>query len=141
MPTILIIDDEPAVCGVIELVLAREGYDVVRCGDGRTALAGLPSCEFAAALVDLGLERLHGRHVIEALREARPALPIVVMSGAFVGSETDDLPGLPAGLEGLRRLPKPFRPRNLIALMDEITSVKPYQVQLPRTSPTSGARA
>jgi DNA-binding response OmpR family regulator len=140
MTLILVVDDEPAVSGVIELLLGREGYAVIRCADGRAALDALPSHDFAAALVDLGLEQVHGRHVIETLREASPALPIVVMSGALAGSETDDLPGLPAGFDGLWRLPKPFKPRELVTLVNEITGTTPHHGEPHRPAPESGAR-
>jgi two-component system OmpR family response regulator len=141
MTLILIVDDEPTVCGVIELLLGREGYAAIRCADGRAALDALPSHDFAAALVDLGLERVHGRHVIETLREASPALPIVVMSGALASSDMDDLPGLPAGFDGLWRLPKPFKPRELIALVNEIAGAAPHHLgELHSPAPESGAR-
>jgi two-component system, OmpR family, response regulator len=141
MTLILIVDDEPAVCGVIELVLGREGYAVIRCADGRAALDALPCHDFAAALVDLGLEHVQGRHVVEMLREANPALPIVVMSGALASTETDDLPGLRAGLDRLWLLPKPFKPRDLIALVSEITSATlHHHGQLHRPAPGRGAR-
>src|SRR5438876_11324157 len=104
MPTILVIDDEPAVCSVIKLLLGREGLTMVTCADGLSALTALPSHDFAAALIDIGLEPVHGRHVIEAIRPARPALPIVVMSGVLVGEADDVLPGLSTEIEGLHRL-------------------------------------
>jgi len=107
MTAILVVDDEPAVRGVIELLLSREGLTVVNCADGTTALAVLPSRDFAAALIDLGLEQVRGRHVIDAIREARPALPIVIMSGALMRLDEDDSSGLPAQFEGLEWLLKP----------------------------------
>jgi len=101
MTAILVIDDEPAVCNVIKLLLGRAAYAVVTCAAGQTALDILPSQEFAVALIDLGLEPVQGRHVIEAVRAAKPALPIVVMSGVLVDEADDHLPGLPAEFEGL----------------------------------------
>jgi CheY-like chemotaxis protein len=131
MTAILVVDDEPTVRSVIELLLGREGLTVVNCADGKAALAVLPSRDFAAALIDLGLEQVRGRHVIEAIREARPALPIVVMSGALVHLEEDDRSGLPAQFEGLDRLPKPFKPQNLIALVCEVTGKQPRRAESP----------
>jgi two-component system OmpR family response regulator len=140
MTAILVIDDEPAVCSVIKLLLGREKLTVVTCPDGQTALDMLLSQDFALALVDLGLEPVHGRHVIEAVRAARPALPIVAMSGVLLGNEDDELPGLPAELQGLHRLPKPFKPQSLIGLVKAITSPQPVQAEMPRVAEGAGGR-
>ena len=121
MLTILVIDDEPAVRGVIKLQLDREGYAVVLCADGRAALDILPKCDFAAALIDLGLKPVGKRHVIEAIREAEPTLPIAVMSGALVRVDNDSIPGLPSHIDGLHQLPKPFKPSELIELVSVLT--------------------
>jgi two-component system OmpR family response regulator len=129
MTAILVIDDEPAVCSVIKLLLGREGLTVVTCADGQAALNALPTQDFAAALIDLGLEPVQGRHVIEAVRAAKPALPIVVMSGVLVGEADDHLPGLPAEIEGLHRLPKPFKPQSLIGLVSGIMTPPPKEME------------
>jgi two-component system, OmpR family, response regulator len=129
MTTILVIDDEPAVCSVIKLLLSREGLTVVTCADGQAALNVLPTQDFAAALIDLGLEPVQGRHVVEAVRAIKPALPIVVMSGVLVGEADDDLPGLPAEIKGLHRLPKPFKPQSLINLVTRIMTPHRKEVE------------
>jgi two-component system, OmpR family, response regulator len=134
MTAILVIDDEPAVCSVIRLLLGREGLTVVTCADGQAALEVLPSQDFAAALIDLGLERVQGLHIIEAVRAAKPALPIVVMSGALAREGDDHLPGLSAEIEGLHRLPKPFKPHGLMGLMAAITRPKSDQAAIPRVA-------
>jgi DNA-binding response OmpR family regulator len=122
MPTILVVDDEPAVRSIIKLLLDREGYAVVLCADGRAALDILPNYDFATALIDLGLEPVEERHVIESIREAQPALPIVVMSGDLIRVDDDSVLGLPSHIDGLHRLPKPFKPVELIELVNALTS-------------------
>jgi DNA-binding response OmpR family regulator len=119
-------------------MLRREGYTVVTCADGQAALKMLPSQDFAAALIDLGLESVQGRHVVEAVRAAKPALPIVVMSGVLLAEADDHLPGLPAGLDGLYRLPKPFRPQNLMALVTAITSSQANRTGRPHIAEAAG---
>jgi DNA-binding response OmpR family regulator len=138
MTAILVIDDEPAVCSVIKLLLGREGLTVVTCADGQAALDVLPTQDFAAALIDLGLEPVQGRHVIEAVRAAKPALPIVVMSGVLVGEADDLLPGLPGEIEGLHRLPKPFKPRSLIGLVSSITTPRRKEAETVRIAAVAG---
>ena len=118
MTRILVADDEAGVCSVIQLLLRREGYQVVTCPDGQAALDLLAAQDFAAVLTDLNLPRVHGARVIAAARAARPDLPIVVMSGDGVcGDGEASLPRI----EGLYHLPKPFKPRDLVALVGAIT--------------------
>jgi len=138
MTAILVIDDEPAVCSVIKLLLGREGLTVVTCADGQAALDVLPTQDFAAALIDLGLEPVQGRHVIESVRAAKPALPIVVMSGVLVGEADDHLPGLHAEIEGLHRLPKPFKPQSLIELVSCIMTPRRKEVETARAAAVAG---
>jgi two-component system, OmpR family, response regulator len=140
MTAILVIDDEPAVCSVIKLLLGREGLTVVTCLDGPSALNALPSHDFAVALIDLGLEQVHGRHIVEALRAEKPSLPIVVMSGVLVGEADDVLPGLSPELEGLHRLAKPFKPQNLITLVAAITRPPSRQVESQRAAEVARGR-
>lgn len=138
MTAVLVIDDEPAVCSVIKLLLGRERLTVVTCADGQAALDVLPTQDFAVALIDLGLEPVQGRHVIEAVRAAKPALPIVVMSGVLVDETDDHLPGLPAETEGLHRLPKPFKPQSLIDLVSSIMTPRRKEVETERVTAVAG---
>ena len=39
MPTILVVDDEPNIIEVLEIVLQDEGMEVLKSGSGREALA------------------------------------------------------------------------------------------------------
>ncbi|MBV9562021.1 MAG: response regulator [Bradyrhizobium sp.] len=119
MITVLVADDEAGVCSVVKLLLARQGYTVITCSDGQAALDLLATEHFAAILTDLNLPRVHGLKVIEAARAIKPGVPIVVMSG-------DDSPANSEAplerIEGLYRLSKPFKPKDLLALIGKITS-------------------
>jgi two-component system, OmpR family, response regulator len=124
MSRILVADDEAGVCSVIRLLLSREGHDVVCCGDGQAALDLLASRDFDVALIDLSLPKIHGWKVIQAARAAQPELPIVVMSGMILEPEddgSDDFEGAQVLLEGLYRLAKPFKPKDLTSLTASIT--------------------
>jgi two-component system, OmpR family, response regulator len=123
MSRILVADDEAGVCSVVRLVLSRDGHEVVCCGDGEAALDLLTSRDFDAALIDLSLPKIHGWKVIEAARKAKPDLPIVVMSGMILAPEEsiDDAESLQVTLEGLHRLAKPFKPKDLTSLLTGIT--------------------
>jgi len=53
-----------------------------------------------------------------------------------LGEADDHLPGWSADIEGLHRLPKPFKPRSLIALVTAIASQQPHQAETPRVAET-----
>jgi DNA-binding response OmpR family regulator len=118
--TVLVADDEASVCSVVKMLLTRAGYTVVTCADGQAALDTLATGDFAAILTDLNLPRVHGLKVIEAARAIKPDLPIVVMSGDAGHGQSDPEEPLEQ-IEGLYRLPKPFKPKDLLALVGAIT--------------------
>jgi DNA-binding NtrC family response regulator len=127
MSTIMVVDDEPAVCNVLRLALARAGHQVVICGDGQTALDALAVRSVAVALVDLTLPRVFGVRVFEAICVARPHLPVIVMSGALTeaGTGLADQIATSAYARSIRLLPKPFRPKDLILLLATMDASRP----------------
>lgn len=120
--SILVVDDEVGVCCVIQHLLVRQGYAVTAMTDGRAALQAVASEEYAAALIDLNLADINGADVIRAARGAWPDLPIVMMSGLVLesGSAAPDFLGMSVRVRGLHRLAKPFKPKDLIGLVQQI---------------------
>lgn len=120
--SILVVDDEAGICAVIRHLLVKQGYAVTALTDGREAIDAITRGDFAAALVDLNLAEIDGNDVIRAGRAARPDMPIVLMSGMVLesGRDTPDFLGMSAKVRGLRRLAKPFKPKDLLELMAEI---------------------
>ena len=127
MSTILVVDDEPAICHMLRLALARCGHQAVVCADGQSAVDALAACSFAVALIDLNLPRIAGMRVFEAVRAARPDLPVVVMSGAFMDGEADssDLLATSAAAPKAHLLPKPFRASALMPLLEMLIASRP----------------
>jgi len=82
MPSVLIVDDEPNIRRMVGALLAGEGYDVRDAADGATGLALAETTEPDVALVDLMMPGdLDGLGLLARLRERRPDLPVVMMSG------------------------------------------------------------
>ena len=67
---VLVIDDSPTVCKVIEVCLGRAGYEVHSCPDGLLALKFLQSVARSPdlVLVDLCLPKMDGYSLIRYLR-------------------------------------------------------------------------
>ncbi len=82
MPSVLIVDDEPNIRRMVGALLGAEGYDVRDAADGALGLAMADAIEPDVALVDLMMPgELDGLALLAKLRERRPDLPVVMMSG------------------------------------------------------------
>ena len=82
MPSVLLVDDEPNIRRMVGALLRSEGYEVRDAPDGATALAQALDAEPDVVLLDLMMPgTLDGMQVLARLREERPELPVVMMSG------------------------------------------------------------
>ena len=80
--TVLVIEDEPVVRGVILEMLDEQGYRTLEAVDGPSSLKILRSEERIDLLVtDVGLPGMNGRQVADQARESRPDLKILFITG------------------------------------------------------------
>ncbi len=99
--TILVVDDEPSVRQLLELVLLAEGFRVLTAADGLEALAVVASGPPVLVLTDLMMPRLDGYGLIARLRTGRvPLRGIIAMSAVSVAG------GRPDGADSF--IAKPF---------------------------------
>lgn len=94
--TVLYVDDEEGLRIVAELILKRNGFKPLVCGDGADALVHvLEGAQPPAVIVtDLAMPGMSGISLIRAVRRLKPELPIVVASGRFDDQIMRDLDGL-----------------------------------------------
>ncbi|HVY31955.1 MAG TPA: response regulator [Polyangiaceae bacterium] len=80
--SVLVVDDEPLLLGVVARALASEGYKVVTAPDAERALELLTrrGGEFSMLLSDVGLPGLSGAELVRRARAIEPALPALLMS-------------------------------------------------------------
>jgi len=109
--TILVVEDDPAVRGVIQEVLSLSGYRVVEAANGEDAIARCRHHDghFDLLLTDVVMPHLGGRQLAQQLHERYPQMKVLFISGYM-----DDAI-LREGLsrEGMAFLPKPFSPEAL----------------------------
>jgi len=77
---LLVIDDDPGLSEVIELLLEREGYAVHRTGTVKRGVELAGTGEFELVVTDLRLPDGTGLDAIAAIRAGRPDLPIVMIT-------------------------------------------------------------
>lgn len=110
MTKILLVEDTPDLAQVIARELEAAGYDVIRAGDGLTALQLHAAHTPDLILLDWMLPKLDGLEVLRRLRRTS-AVPVLMLTAR--GEETDRVVGLEVGADDY--LTKPFSMRELIA--------------------------
>jgi len=84
---ILIVDDDDTTCELLELALARGGFEAQSAASGPEALRLIEAADFDAVLTDLHLGGMDGLELCRRVFQARPDLPVVVITGhASVGA-------------------------------------------------------
>ncbi|MDQ2104067.1 hybrid sensor histidine kinase/response regulator [Azospirillum isscasi] len=110
--TVLIVEDEALVRMVAVQALEDAGLEVVEASDGTEALELLDSGLRADLVVtDVGLPGMNGRQLAEAVRERRPDLGVLFMTG-YAYDATHGTGILEPGCEVLQ---KPFETTALVA--------------------------
>jgi two-component system KDP operon response regulator KdpE len=107
---VLIADDDPQLVRALRITLAAHGYEVVAAPDGVAAVSLAAEHHPDIVMVDLGMPRVDGIQVIEALR-GWTSVPIIVVSGR-TGS-ADKVEALDAGADDY--VTKPFQIDELLA--------------------------
>jgi CheY-like chemotaxis protein len=118
LASILVVDDDPAVRMTIQLLLERSGHRVVAADDGRKGLAAFEAGDFDLLFLDVFMPGMDGLETMRLMRERRPEIPIIVISGQPIVSDATrepDVLGMATRLGAVRTLPKPFRPAELQA--------------------------
>jgi len=113
--TILLVEDEPGIRGLVRKILRREAYNVMEAGSAEEAIAMAASVAGRIDLLvtDVMLPKLTGRDLAEHLRAARPDLKVLYISGYT----DDDAVRTGAIPPGARFLQKPF---TLGALVEKV---------------------
>jgi two-component system alkaline phosphatase synthesis response regulator PhoP len=109
-PTVLVVDDEPAIRELVRFTLEREGFRVRLAGDGWEALDAARREAPDLVVLDLMLPGLSGEDVCRALR-AEMDVPVLMLTARK--EESDRVSGLELGADDY--VTKPFSPRELAA--------------------------
>jgi PAS domain S-box-containing protein len=119
---ILLAEDEASVREIVQAALEGYGYQVVAAPEGASALSlyALHRDKVRLLLTDLIMPALEGSHLIRALRQLDPTLPVMVMTGAEMEERKRELDQL--GIQAL--LPKPFTVERLLREVSRVLSGK-----------------
>ena len=115
---ILVVDDDAAVQMTVRLLLERAGHSVVTADDGRKGLALCQTGDFDLLFLDIFMPGMDGFETMRMVRQHRPQIPIIVISGKPISSDADSPPDfltMATKLGAVSSLQKPFRPADLLA--------------------------
>lgn len=117
-PSVLVVEDDRALCDLLSWNLSAEGYDVRSTGDGEEALLMVREQLPDAIILDWMIEQVPGIEVCRQLRKDKETarIPIVMLTAR--GEEEDRIRGLKTGADDY--VTKPFSPRELMARVEAL---------------------
>jgi DNA-binding response OmpR family regulator len=114
--SILLVEDDTALCGTLAVCLRIAGFQVETACDECSALARFEQRRPSAVISDLILPEGEGMTTVQRMRAAAPDVPIVVISGGGMFSASHLL-GVAESLGANAALSKPFKPAALVDVL------------------------
>jgi CheY-like chemotaxis protein len=115
---ILVVDDEPAVCDAIKMMLKFDGHEVQTADGSKAALSLLEKGKFDLIIMDYSMPGMKGDELAAVIQQRLPHQPIIMITAyaEMLKSSSDPLPGVDFILS------KPF---SLADLREAIAGVLP----------------
>lgn len=113
MAAALLVEDHADVRKVLKIVLESLGYQVRAEADGHAGIAALDDAGIELLVTDLRLPGPSGIDIARAALDARPQLPVLIVSGNVGIDDERAIDEL-----GVRLLRKPFTSTQLAAAVD-----------------------
>ena len=110
MARVLIADDDPLIGSFLEKGLRSNGFSTLVVHDGEAAERMSMTDEFDLLILDMGLPKREGFHVLQAIRSRGKKLPVLVLTGR---RERDVVACLEGGADDFMQ--KPFHFEELLA--------------------------
>ena len=122
--SVLLVDDEDLVRFATAEMARELGHKVTEAGSGDVALEKLAEGgEFDVVITDYKMPRMDGAALAERIRETRPSMPVLIITG-YTGISDDAL--------NLPRLAKPFGQSELAAALAKLMADDGKIVRFPR---------
>jgi two-component system phosphate regulon response regulator OmpR len=132
-PTLLVVDDEPELRGLLAEYFGRHGFEVRVASDAAQARQLIAAARPDLAVLDVNMPGENGLSLARWLREAHPQVAIVMLTTA---SETvDRIVGLELGADDY--VSKPYELRELLARVRAVLR----RLQAPAGAAAAGAPA
>ncbi len=123
MSSLLIADDDEALCGLLRDYLQMDGYHVESVHRGDEVLDYLNKSQIDLLILDIMLPGQQGLDVLRAMRANHVHTPVIMLTAR--GDDTDRIVGLELGADDY--LPKPCNPRELSARVKAVLRRAPNE--------------
>ena len=133
---ILVIEDDAAIRRGIVDALRFEGFQAVEAADGKAGMDLALEVDCELVLLDLVLPGKQGLEILQAVRQGRPTLPVIILTA--LGDETDRVRGLRLGADDY--VVKPFSVSELMARVQAVLRRSPQRPTDVLTAPVAGGQ-
>ena len=113
---VLMVDDDPKLCGLVQDYLEPLGYAVDAVHTGPEGVEAVKLGDYRAVILDVMLPGMDGFEVLREIRR-ESEVPVLMLTGR--GEEADRVMGLELGADDY--LPKTFSTRELLARLRAVT--------------------
>jgi len=118
----MVVDDEPALCRILERIISGEGYKVIVAMDGEKALALFKEHNPEVVLLDLMLPGMNGQEICRRIKELSPVTKVIFLSAKATPKGTAELRELKSEADGY--LPKPASSRQILSSIQKVLGNK-----------------
>ena len=123
MCTILVIDDEKGILGVIREALTRFGHNVEIAYDGIEGIQKFDGGSYDMVITDLRMPGLDGRGVVQHIRNSsKNSVPVIGISGTPWQAQDSDFDAV---------LSKPFPLEDLVQSVKKLTAISAESAMSP----------
>jgi len=134
---VLVVEDDAAIRRGLVDALRFASYEVLQAANGQDGMKEALRATYDLLLLDLILPGQSGFEILQAVREARPTLPVVILTAR--GDEDDRIKGLRLGADDY--VVKPFSVRELLARVEAVLRRSPERPSPVEKLPVSGGVA
>ncbi len=118
MARILIVDDEPNIVLALELLMKREGYEILTVDDGQKVFEVVREFNPDLILLDIMMPKMDGYEVCQRIRADASLKDISIIMLTAKGREVEKEKGLALGADYY--ITKPFSTREVIMKVKEV---------------------
>ena len=122
MPGILIVEDDVEMREMIKVALTRRKYTIIEAGNGKEAITRFKPSITDLVITDLIMPEDDGLKVIMTLRQLKPSLKIIAISGGGKAGPGNYL-NLAKALGADATYSKPFSINDLIVKIEQLLNI------------------